>query len=198
MNYDYVAIEREYGSRGTRIGELLSEKLGIPCYGKEILEDAAKRLKVSVSRIEQYEEKSTNSFLYSVYLMGKMDSSDNYLSREGNVFLEEQNSIRERALQGPAVFVGRCAVKALEDHGNVLKVFIHADRGFRKQNAIKEYGIAKAEADSVIAKFDKKRNHFYSVNTGSKWNDWCNYHLVLDSGKLGIAKCVEIIQAAMK
>ena len=39
MRYKYVVIEREYGSGGTGIGKLLSEKTGIPCYGSEILEN---------------------------------------------------------------------------------------------------------------------------------------------------------------
>ena len=39
MRYKYVVIEREYGSGGTGIGKLLSEKTGIPCYGSEILKN---------------------------------------------------------------------------------------------------------------------------------------------------------------
>lgn len=44
MKYKYVVIKREYGSGGTGIGKLISEKTGIPCYGSEILEDVSKKL----------------------------------------------------------------------------------------------------------------------------------------------------------
>ena len=42
MKCKYITIEREYGSGGTAIGRLLSERTGISCYGREILEEVAK------------------------------------------------------------------------------------------------------------------------------------------------------------
>lgn len=198
MKYRYVVIEREYGSGGTKIGQLLSEKTGVPCYGGEILEGVSQKLRIPISDIEQYEEKTTNSFLYSIYAFSKMsDDPANLLSAENQIFLEEQLLIREYARQGAAIFVGRCAASALEDR-DVLAVYIHADRESRKRRAIEEYGIAEKMADSVVAKFDKKRRNFYSVNTGKKWNDWNNYDIVLDSKRLGIEGCVNVIRAALE
>lgn len=197
MKFDYIVIEREYGSGGTGIGKLLSEKINIPCYGSEILEGVSQKLHIPVSDIQQYEESTTNSFLYSIYAFGKMhDGSDNFLSREGHIYLEEQQLIKEYALKGSAIFVGRCAASALEDK-KVLKVYIHADPKSRKQRAKEEYGIPENMVDSTMAKYDKKRKNYFLVNTGKKWNDWNNYDMILDSGRLGIETCVRIIQAAL-
>ena len=197
MKYDYVVIEREYGSGGTGIGKTLSEKTNIPCYGSEILEGVSEKLQIPVSDIQKYEESTTNSFLYSIYAIGKMgDGSGNYLSKENQIFLEQQNLIKEYAMQGPAIFVGRCAACALKDK-NVLTVYIHADTEIRKQRAMQEYGIPENLADSTMAKFDKKRRNYYLTNTGKKWRDWSNYDIVLDSGKLGLEVCVQIIQSAL-
>ncbi|MCH5334025.1 MAG: cytidylate kinase-like family protein [Agathobacter sp.] len=197
MKYDYVVIEREYGSGGTEIGKMLAEKTGIPCYGSEILEGVSERLQIPVSDIQKYEETTTNSFLYSLYAIGKMnEGAEHLLSKENEIFLEEQKLIKEYALHGPAVFVGRCAVIALESH-KVLKIFVHADDESRKQRAVKEYGIPENMADSTMAKYDKKRRNYYSANTGKKWNDWRNYDIILDSGKLGTEACAQIIQAAL-
>lgn len=198
MKYRYVVIEREYGSGGTGIGQKLSEKTGIPCYGSEILKGVSEKLQIPVSAIEQYEENTTNSFLYSIYALGRMhDESANLLSGENQIFMEEQNLIREYALQGTAIFVGRCAASALENK-NILAVYIHADRECRKRRAIEEYGIPEKMADSVVTKYDRKRKNFYSVNTGKKWNDWNNYDMVLDSGKLGVEGCVNAIRAVLE
>lgn len=198
MKYDYIVIEREYGSGGTGIGSLLSEKLGIPCYGSEILEGVSERLHIPVSDIQKYEESTTNSFLYSIYAIGKMnDGADNLLSNENRIFLEEQKLIEEYALDGPAIFVGRCAARALEAK-KVLKVYIHADAKTRKQRAVKEYGIPENIVESTMTKYDKKRRNYYTANTGKKWNDWSNYDMILDSGKLGLDNCVRIIQTALE
>lgn len=197
MKYKYVVIEREYGSGGTEIGQLLSEKTGMPCYGIEILKGVSEKLQIPVSDIEQYEENTTNSFLYSIYALGRMnDQSANLLSGENRIFIEEQRLIKEYALQGSAIFVGRCAASALEDK-DVLAVYIHANRESRKHRAITEYGIPEKLADSVVSKYDKKRKNYYSVNTGKKWNDWNNYDIVLDSGRLGVEGCASIIRAAL-
>lgn len=197
MRYRYVVIERQYGSGGTGIGKLLSEKTGIPCYGSEILEGVSERLGIPVADIQKYEENTTNSFLYSLYAFGSMTSEpSNLLSKENQILAEEQKLIREYAMQGAAIFVGRCAASVLEEK-NVLSVFIHADRESRRRRAVEEYGIPERLADSTVARYDKKRKNFYAVNTGKKWNDWDNYSMVLDSGKLGAESCAGIICAAL-
>ena len=44
MKYQYITIEREFGSGGTRIGELLAKECKMPCYGREILECVARMI----------------------------------------------------------------------------------------------------------------------------------------------------------
>jgi len=198
MKYNYVVIEREYGSAGTGIGKRLSEISGIPCYGIEILNRVSEKLGIGIDQIERYEERATNSFLYSVYLVGRMNEGINgQLSNEGLIYLEEQNIIKSLAEEGPAVFVGRCAANALEDRNDVLRVFIHADKGLRKKRAVEDYEISKNRADAVIQKFDRKRSSYYTANTGRDWRDLSNYHLILDSGKLGIECCADILWSTM-
>lgn len=198
MKYHYVVIEREYGSAGTKIGKKLSEISGIPCYGTEILERVSAKLNIGIDQIERYEEKTTNSFLYSIYLMGKVNEGmDENLSKEGMIYLEEQNIIKGLAEEGPGIFVGRCAANALEGRNDVLRVFIHADKSLRKKRAVEDYKISKNRADAVIHKFDRKRSSYFTANTGKDWRDLSNYHLVLDSGKLGIESCADILWNTM-
>ena len=63
MSYTVIAIEREYASGGSEIGEKLAEKLGIPCYGQEILEMAAEQLNMSPEELRDSEENMTGSFI---------------------------------------------------------------------------------------------------------------------------------------
>ena len=41
MSINYVTISREYGSGGREVGKKLADKLGIPLYDKEIIEQTA-------------------------------------------------------------------------------------------------------------------------------------------------------------
>ena len=104
--------------------------------------------------------------------------------------------IKELAEKESCVIVGRCAGWVLKERKDVLKVYIHADRDFRTKRAVTIYHDAKEHVDGILRRCDKRRGNFYSANTGKKWDDKSEYHLMLDSGKLGIEGCVEVIGAA--
>lgn len=194
----YVTIEREYGSGGRAVARQLAEEVGIPCYGREILECAASRLRIPVDQLERYEENTTNSFLYSVAMLGKTQSADpDMLMRDGQLFVAEQMAIRTLASNGPAVFLGHCASEALRGQRDVLKVFIKSSREARKNRITKEYGIPPADVESTIRRFDKKRSGYYMVNTAKKWHDLNNYDIVLDSSVLGVDGCTAALKGVL-
>lgn len=199
MKVRYIAIEREYGSGGSTIAKRLADECSINCYGREILEKAGENLHIPVSQLEKYEENTTNSVLYSVAIIGKVQFADpDMLMREGHLFVAEQAAIRELAANGPAVFLGHCASDALKDYGGVLRVFIKSSMEARRRRIIKEYGIAEPEVDGTIRRFDKKRAGYYSINTARKWREPGNYDMILDSSTLGVEGCVAAIKALIK
>ena len=196
MKFRYITIEREYGSGGTKIARKLSEVCGIPCYGREILEAVAKKQGIPVDRINQYEEKATGSLLYTMFVMSRVQTGDpNMLTEEGKVFLDEQLEIRRLAMEGPAIFLGHCASDALRDQKGVIKVFIHSENEEEVKNRIaKDYGIAPGDVESTRRFYNKKRAGYFRANTGNEWKDLKNYDVVLDSAKLGIEGCVNILK----
>lgn len=196
MKYNVIAIEREYASGGQEIGRRTAEALGIPCYGREILEIAAQRGGRSPEYLEQLEETATNSLLYSFYRISQQSAQGNMLSNEDALYLAEWKIIQELADQGPAVFVGRCASYVLKRRKDLLSVFVRAGVDFRVERAIREYGIERERAEWTLRRQDKRRASYYSSNTGTRWDDARGYHLTLDSGRLGIEGCVSVLCAA--
>lgn len=196
MKFRYITIEREYGSGGTKIARRLSEVSGVPCYGREILEAVAKKQGIPVERINQYEEKATGSLIYSMFVMSRVQTGDpNMLTKEGKVFLDEQLEIRRFAMEGPAIFLGHCASDALRDQKGIIKVFIHSENEEEVKNRIaKDYGIAPGDVESTRRFYNKKRAGYFRANTGNEWKDLKNYDVVLDSAKLGIEGCVNILK----
>jgi len=199
MKIRYITIEREYGSGGTEIAEKLAEECGINCYGKEILERAAAKLHITSDEAEQYEAKVTSSFMYSMYVMGQVQSGNtNSLPMESRLYVEEHNAITELAHNGKAVFVGHCASEALKDKDGVLKVFIRASEEFKTDRAVNEYGVDPKEAAAVCRKYNKKRANYYTFNTHKSWDDQNNYDIVLDSSRLGVDGCVKALASLLE
>ena len=64
----YITIGSQFGSGGREIGKKVAEALGIPYYDKELLAVAAKESGLSHEFLQSYDEKPTNSFLYSLVM----------------------------------------------------------------------------------------------------------------------------------
>ena len=194
MQYQYITIEREYGSGGREIAEMIEQKTGVPCYGRQILERVAKKMHVSPEQIEDCEEKATGSMLYSLYTMSQVATAPmDMLPMEGKVYLAEQEIIQDMASEGSAIFLGHCAVEALYRRKGVLRVFIRAEEAVKIARISGEYGIEEKNVRKVMQKFDRKRSNYYYANTSRKWRDAGNYDLILDSGTLGTEQCAEIL-----
>lgn len=194
-----ITIERQYASGGREIGALLSEKLGIPCYGREILEITAKRFNISPESIENIEETTTNSILYSLAMASKIVSGvTDPMSPNDRLFCAESSVINEISNKGDCIIIGRCAGRILSARDDVLNIFVYSDHASRMKRAIEEYGIPEEDAESVLRKFDKRRAGFYNANSDIKWEDKSGYHICLDSGKLGVEACADLIAAAFR
>lgn len=127
--FHIITIEREYASGGTQVGKLTGEALGIPVYGREILEMAAREGGTTPDYIEHLEETDTNSLLYSLVAMANTARGQlPQISKTDQLNLLEGQIIGRLAQQGPCVIVGRCAGWVLRERKDVLSVFIHAGR----------------------------------------------------------------------
>ncbi len=194
MSHRVITIEREYASGGREIGKLVAQRLGIPCYNREILQMASERCGVSPEYLETAEEAAPKSFLYTLMLTSSPTRTiEENLPLSDKVYIIETNIIRELAEQGDCVIVGRCASYILRDAAELFNVFIYADTKSRSERAVKKYDIDARRVEAMLRKTDKRRETFYSINTGGNWYDKSNYNLCLNSGALGLDLCADII-----
>ena len=194
MRYNVITIEREYASGGNEVGEILAEKLGIPCYGQEILEEAAARLNVSTERIREVEESITGSMMFSLAAVANLISGQDVdlMMLEQRLTVVETEIIRNLTLN-PCVLVGRGASALLPDKNNILKIFIYSDFKTRVERAINVYGVEPKQAESVVNRNDKRRANYFRATTEKEWKGTDIYHMCLNSGKLGIDQTVDIL-----
>lgn len=195
-------IGRQFGSGGRQVGRLLSEKLGIPFYDKELIAISAQDSGLSEALFSNADEKATSSIFYSL-VMGNYPMASGALGvtempLNDQLFLIQSKTIKRLAEEGPCVIVGRCADYILRDKEHVVNVFIHAKLESRIERAIKVYEIAEKKAEDTCLKADKQRANFYNYYSDRKWGMCRTYDLSLDSSKLGIEGCAEQIIAFEK
>lgn len=198
--YNIITIERQYGSGGNEIGKKLAAALGYKIGDRSILVEAAKRLEIPFVYLENLEETSPGSSLFNLSqtaLAGNTKLS-NSLPFVTQLFLTEKDIMLEMAEKSNCVFVGRCASAIFRERTDCLNVFVHADKKFRIDRAIHHEKIAPAEAEATLKKFDKRRSSFYQTHAGEPWGESEHTMISLDSGKLGIDRCVALLKEAVQ
>lgn len=197
-NNTIITIARQYGSGGHDVGKKLAEELNIPFYDKELLERAAKNSGFCQEIFENYDEKPTNSFLYSLvmdtYSMGYSSAAFAEMPLNHKIFLAQFNAIKDIAKEGPCVIVGRCADYALADFPNVVNVYLYADMKDRIARIARRHDLTDAKAKDMIQKTDKSRASYYNYYTNKKWGEATGYDLCLNTGTLGIDGTIHMIR----
>lgn len=189
MQNRVITISREFGSGGRTIGKKVAEELGIPCYDSELLQKIAEESGFDVNYIKDAGEYAPGGFLASAFShRGAGPNNADYL------WEIQYKIITELAEKGPCVIVGRCADYILRDKADCLKVFVHADLSFRADRIVKEYGERDVSPEQRLKDKDKRRAAYHRFYTDMKWGHAQNYDITLNSGTLGIDKCVAIIK----
>jgi cytidylate kinase len=191
MSNRIITISREFGSGGRTIGKEVAEKLGIPCYDQELIEKIAEESGFAKSFIaEKGEYASHGSWLFS--MLSDRDMNGN--STQDYLWEIQQKVILKLAEEQSCVIVGRCADYILKDKADCLNVFIHSDMDKRAERIVNKYGERTDTPQKRLKDKDARRRAYYQFYTGEKWGNIKNYHITLNSGALGIEKCVDILK----
>lgn len=190
MKNRIITISRQFGSGGRTVGKETAAKLGIPCYDHELIEKIAEESGFAKEYIaERGEYASHGGWLASAF------SDRDFYGRSNQDYLwsVQRKVILELAGKESCVIVGRCADFILRDTADCLSVFIHADMSKRAERIVRQYGESADTPEKRLRDKDKRRAAYYQFYTDRKWGAVENYHIALDSGVLGIEKCVEIL-----
>ena len=177
-----ITIAREHGTAGKRIGQLVAQKLDIPCYYKEMTALAAQEsglAKEFVSGINSDE----NAVMRELYL------STNAVRQ---AVIAQEKAINMIADHGSCVIVGRAADYVLRERKNIVRIFIHAPKAYRVKKVMEMYGDTEQDGKKSIARSDAARSTYYKSISGHEWGDVHQYELTVDSS-IGPEKTAEMI-----
>ncbi|MGN0451512.1 MAG: AAA family ATPase [Acutalibacteraceae bacterium] len=197
MSKNIITISRQFGSGGRTVGRMLAERLGIPFYDKELVKHVADETGLDSAFIEENGEFSPSKSIFSFAMSQGIPCMQNGLSMSDFIFCIQRQVILKLSEQ-PCVIVGRGADYILRDRDDCFNVFIHADMQSRAERIVRLYGESEKKPEQRLADKDKKRKIYYKHYTDREWGDAKNYDMCLNSGKIGIEKCVELILDAIK
>jgi cytidylate kinase len=184
-----ITISRQFGSGGREIAAALSQRLGIPCYEKALLEQASQSSGIHRIFFEQAEEHRDYLFANLSGSFGPLN-----LSLDDRMYLAQAKTIRELAEQSPCIIVGRGANHILKDRDDVLSLFLCAPKDMRLKRIVEVYGVPAERAEAALRAVDKNRAAYLKHYTGQVFGSWEDHHLCMDSGKLGLQNAVKIVE----
>lgn len=194
MKKNIITISRQFGSGGRSVGRLVAQKLGIPFYDKELVEQIALETGFAPKFVEENGEHAPGKSLFSyAFLHQSVPGVMNGLSTADFLWNIQCSSILQIAEKGPCVIVGRNADYILKDREDAFHAYIHADDAFRADRIVRLYGESEKSPESRLAEKDKRRKLNYQHYTGRTWGDATNYDVCINTSKIDIEKAAQII-----
>ena len=201
-----VTISRMFGSGGSDVAARVAKELGWSLLDNEVVDAVAERLGVSRAEVSEMEERvpslverivSTLS-MSAPELSPATDDSSLMVTAETRIVDVTKRVMVEAVAQGNAVLVGRGAQALLADRPDALHVFCYARKQFLVRYAIEHRGIDPSKAEHEVEQRNKQREQYVKRHWGRDWRSFDNYHLCVDTGRLGIAGAAELVVAAAR
>lgn len=187
-----VTINRELGSGGRTVGELVAKRLGVPFYDKALIKTLEEKYGLTVEQIEQLKGRKHSwwSDFERVVALGECMSNMQYYEvpvgfelpdvlTTDELYKSETEILRGIAENGSCVIAGRTAFFVLKNQPNRLSVLIQAPMEQRIARLMRKKGISHDAAGKIIEKVDKMRENYVKKYTGTSRYDTRNYDLVI-------------------
>ena len=187
-----ITIGRQHGTDGRSVAMKLAEELSIPCYSREIVDEAARNSSFSKEVLNSYDEKRVSPYIIS---SPEYTSFNETFHMNIEVVSVQFDAIRSLAEKGDCIFVGRCADYILRNREDLIRVFIYGDYSNRVKNIMERKSLSEDKAKKLIKEVDKDRASYYRYYTDQIWGDLDNYDLCIDSTKIGVEGSAGVIKA---
>ncbi len=181
-----ITIEREYGSGGGEIAQLLASQLGWKLWDTLLTEEIARLAQCPKSVVEVREERTDPLYyrLFKSFLRGSYEGSINTPELnlvDSETIMKITRRVVERVSeQGNCVIVGRGAQQFLKNRQDTLRFFLYApweDKILR----LLARGKSEEEAEHLVDTIDRERAEFIQMYFRVEWPDRAIYHAMLNT-----------------
>jgi len=169
-----LSREMAAGEEGVVAG--LAARLGLRVYDRELLEQEARLLGLTEAELAQFDEQPAG-------LLQRL-RPDSLCQRYFETLARLMNDL---AQQGNVLLVGRGGSRILREHPWAFHARLVASMGSRVRRIMTQRWVREEPARKLLAQGDSRRGHFYEHCFGADWRSPLEYHLTVNSGRLGPA-----------
>jgi cytidylate kinase len=207
-------MSRQIGSGAEEIADRLREELGLVAFDRRLMAQVAQEIGLAEGEIVDYSEDQyeLRSFLDTLILLTHplTELSSQTGDTQGDYEREMLGLDEEWAIElirvtiGVAyqrdnvLIIGRGGQAILGDKPDVLHTRIVAPLESRVQRLQSQHQITPEQAQHLIDDRDQATVEYLSTFHHMDVDDPTLYHLVLNTGRLGLDDCVELIKAAVQ
>ncbi len=220
-----ITISREYGSDGRTVAKRVAEALSYHNIDKELLVEVAQKAQVPISEVERYDEQPEHPALrilrkfltpgYADTLTGLAEyewwatatvpelseHEDQALTTmDEEVYAKLTAEVAEQlADQGDVVLLGRGGQAVLRGRIDTLHVRVVGTRDF-KLEVVKARDQLTRDEDAIrrMREVDDRRKTYIKRHYKVEWDDPNLYHLMVNTGLLGVDGAVDAIVCAAR
>ena len=188
-----ISIGREFGSGGRMIAEELSKRFGLPYFDHNLLEHLAEEKNFDHEILRKHDEKRRPHF-FSRTVKGHSSSVRDHVANMQFKFLQAKADAGDSF-----IIVGRCAERKLAENKHLISIFVLGDTPCKIKRIKEVYHLASdEEADRMRIRKDADRKSYHNYHSRGKWGDSRNYHLSINSSKLGLEKTIDFLETYIK
>jgi cytidylate kinase len=197
-----ITITRQYGAGGSEVARLVAERLGWTVVDNDIVDRVARRAGLAPEVVARQDER-VPGFVERLARALTASSQEYAVPELGIAVGEEQPDlvrttemvVQEIAAEGRVVLVGRAAPAVLGTARDALHIKLVASRDFRIRLAQQADGLDAKAAEQLMDQTDASRARYHREYYGRDWDDPTHFHMVLNTGLLGLDGAARIVVA---
>jgi cytidylate kinase len=202
MNYRVLTVNREFGSGGGRIAEIIAGNLGWKLLDKHIIDAIAYAAHVDPSVVQRYDEhveswlrRLNQQTMRSAALAAGLELRDNAVFDAEEMVKISQKVIEQAYAEGNCVIVGRGSQCILQHKTQAFHVFVYAPHRDRFKRLFERLPKG-TDIEQRIRSVDAERAKYLQEYYGKYWLDPHLYDLMVSSHP-NEASTVQVIQCSM-
>jgi cytidylate kinase len=195
-----ITISRQYGAGGAELAKRVGERLGWRVADNEFVERVAARAGLTPEEVAEREERPPGFLDRLAWALTSASAELTLASSETLAGLEEPQLVRvtesvvgELAREGRVVLVGRGAAAVLGDAEGAIHVMVVSPVPVRIERICGRLDCDREAARRKVLEMDARRARYHREYYGREWADPVHFHVVLNTGYLGIEGAADIL-----